>query len=501
MFHSRNNLRIRVGRSSRPLLVASSMLLALLVAPLTVAGAPGPPQDDLKTRRSHVMERLGPDAMAILWSAPPRVYSTDVDYEYRQESNLLYLTGIDQEDTILVLMPGNETRKEVLFVRETDARREHWNGHSLTSTEAAAASGIQTVMTMNQFEPFIAGIMSKRAGAASPTEYARYFQALSDGRAKLAVLLDPVSDLSAPPGPVTQFASKLRDRFFGFTVQDVSPILAELRQIKTAYEQDVLRRSVDISSEAHRAGMQAARAGKYEYEVEAAIEEVYLRNGAMSWGYPSIVGSGPNATILHYEKSSRKMEPGDLLLVDAAANYHGLTGDITRTYPIDGKFTREQRDIYEIVFAAQQAGEKAAKIGGQARDIQAACDEVLRAGLVRLGLVIDPAGTQFKIWATHGVTHWIGMDVHDVGVPRRPLEAGMAFTIEPGIYIREAALNDLPKTPENAAFIEKVRPMVAKYKSLGVRIEDSYLLTTSGLERLSKSVPRTIDEIEAFLKK
>jgi len=477
------------------------MFLALVMAPLIVNAAPGSEQEDLQARRGHVMERLGPDGMAILWSAPPRVYSTDVDYEYRQESNLLYLTGIDQEDTILVLMPGNETRKEILFVREADARREHWNGHSLTPAEAAAASGIQTVMTMNQFEPFIAAIMSKRAGAASPTEYARYFQALSDGKAKLAVLLDPVSDLSAPPGPVTQFATKLRDRFFGFTVQDVAPILAELRQVKSAYEEDVLRRSVEISSEAHRAGMRAARAGKYEYEVEAAIEEVYLRNGAMSWGYPSIVGSGPNATILHYEKSSRKMEPGDLLLVDAAANYHGLTGDITRTYPVDGKFTPVQRDIYDIVYAAQQAGEKAAKIGGQARDIQAACDEVLRAGLVRLGLVTDPTGTQFKIWATHGVTHWIGMDVHDVGVPRRPLAAGMAFTIEPGIYIREAALNDLPKTPENAAFIEKVKPMVAKYKNLGVRIEDSYLLTSAGLERLSKSVPRTADEIETFLKK
>jgi Xaa-Pro aminopeptidase len=477
------------------------MVLALVIAPLAVNGAPGSQQEDLQARRGHVMERLGPDGMAILWSAPPRVYSTDVDYEYRQESNLLYLTGIDQQDTILVLMPGNETRKEILFVREADARREHWNGHSLTPAEASAASGIQTVMTMNQFEPFIASIMSKRAGAASPTEYARYFQALSDGRAKLAVLLDPVSDLSAPPGPVTQFATKLRDRFFGFTVQDVAPILAELRQVKSAYEQDVLRRSVEISSEAHRAGMRAAHAGKYEYEVEAAIEEVYLRNGAMSWGYPSIVGSGPNATILHYEKSSRKMEPGDLLLVDAAANYQGLTGDITRTYPVDGTFTPVQRDIYDIVYAAQQAGEKAAKIGGQARDIQAACDEVLRAGLMRLGLVTDPAGMQFKIWATHGVTHWIGMDVHDVGVPRRPLAAGMAFTIEPGIYIREAALNDLPKTPENAAFIEKVKPMVAKYKNLGVRIEDSYLLTSAGLERLSKSVPRTIDEIETFLKK
>jgi Xaa-Pro aminopeptidase len=501
MFHSRNNLRIRLGRSLRPTHVVSSVLLALLIAPLTVNGAAGSQQEDLKTRRGHVIERLGPDGMAILWSAPPKVYSTDVDYEYRQESNLLYLTGIDQEDTILVLMPGNETRKEILFVREADPRREHWNGHSLTPAEASAASGIQTVMTMNQFEPFIAGIMSKRAAAASPTEYAHYFEALSAGRAKLAVLLDPVSDLSAPAGPVTQFAAKLRDRFFGFTVQDVAPILAELRQIKSGYEQDVLRRSVEISSDAHRAGMRAAHAGKYEYEVEAAIEEVYLRNGAMSWGYPSIVGSGPNATILHYEKSSRKMEPGDLLLVDAAANYQGLTGDITRTYPIDGKFTPVQRDIYEIVYAAQQAGEKAAKIGGQARDIQAACDDVLRAGLVRLGLVTDPSSMQFKIWATHGVTHWIGMDVHDVGVPRRPLAAGMAFTIEPGIYIREAALNDLPKTPENAAFIDKVKPMVAKYKNIGVRIEDSYLLTSTGLERLSKSVPRTIDEIETFLKK
>lgn len=500
MFHSRNNLRIAGSRVRQR--AALSVLLSLLLLPLAAAGeSSGSLQDDLKARRGHALERLGPDGMAILWSAPPKVYSTDVNYEYRQESNLLYLTGIDQEDTILVLMPGNETRKEILFVREADTRREHWNGHSLTPAEASAASGIQTVLTLNQFEPFVAGILSKRAASGSPTEYTRYFQALSDGRAKLAVLLDPVFDLAAPAGQTAQFAAKLRDRFFGFTVQDVSPILAELRQIKTTYEQDVLRRSVEISSDAHRAGMRAARAGKYEYEVEAAIEEVYLRNGAMSWGYPSIVGSGPNATILHYEKSSRRMEPGDLLLVDAAANYQGLTGDITRTYPVDGTFLREQRDIYDLVFAAQQAGEKAAKIGGQARDIQAACDEVLRAGLVRLGLVTDPAGMQFKIWATHGVTHWIGMDVHDVGVPRRPLDAGMAFTIEPGIYIREAALSDLPKTPENAAFIEKVRPMVAKYKNLGVRIEDSYLLTSAGLQRLSKSVPRTIDEIEAFLKK
>ena len=478
---------------------AAALFLAAALLPAAPVAA-GPLQDDLNARRVRAAERLGPDTIAIFWSAPPRVYSTDVNYEYRQESNLLYLTGIDQEDTTLVLMPGNETRKEILFVRDADPRREHWNGHSLTPAEASAASGIQTVMTVSQFDPFIAAVFSKRAAAASPTEYARFVQALTEARAKLALLLDPVSDLSAPPGPVTQFASRLRDRFFGFAVQDATPILADLRQLKTPYEQDVLRKSVEISSDAHRAGMRAARPGRYEYEVEAAIEEVYLRNGAMSWGYPSIVGSGPNATILHYGKSARRMESGDLLLVDAAANYQGLTGDITRTYPVNGTFTKEQRGLYEIVFAAQQAGEKAAKAGAQPRDIQAACDGVLRAGLVRLGLVTDPSGTQFKIWSTHGVTHWIGLDVHDVGI-RRPLDAGMAFTIEPGIYVREAALNDLPKTPENAAFIERIRPVVAKYKDLGVRIEDSYLLTSAGLDRLSKSVPRTIDEIEQFMKR
>jgi Xaa-Pro aminopeptidase len=481
-------------RISLPLALCA--LICLVVPRLTTAG---PLQDDLKGRRARLSERLGPDAVAIFWSAPERVFSTDVNYEYRQDSNLLYLTGIDQQDTILVMVPGSEGTKEFLFVREADARREHWNGHSLTPAEASAESGIASVLTASQFEPFITAIFSRRTNATT-TDFSRFFQALSENRGKLAVLSDFQTDLASPPGRPAQFAETLRQRFFGFSVEDAGPTLAQLRQIKTPYEQTVLRKSVAISSDAHRAGMRAAAPGKYEYEVEAEIEAVYLRNGAMSWGYPSIVGSGPNATILHYQKSSRKMEPGDLLLVDAAGNYQGLTGDITRTYPVSGTFSKEQRDIYDIVFAAQQAGEKAAKAGGQARDIQKACDEVLRAGLVRLGLVTDATGTQFKTWATHGVSHWIGMDVHDVGVPR-PLAPGMAFTIEPGIYIREVALDDLPKTPANLAFVEKVRPLVQKYKNIGVRIEDSYLLTDSGLERLSAGVPRTIDEIEQLLKR
>jgi Xaa-Pro aminopeptidase len=477
--------------------VRSWLLLLCLIIPALAAA--GPLQEDVKARRGRVMQRLGPDAVAIFWSAPERVFSTDVNYEYRQESNLLYLTAVDQEDTILVLIPGGEGTKEILFVREADARREHWNGHSLTPAEASAQSGVTTVLTMSQFEPFITALLSRR-GSAAIGDFTRFFQALAENRARLAVLSEFPTDFSAPPSRAAQFAAKLRERFFGFSMQDASPVLAEMRQIKTPYEQDILRKSVTISNEAHRAGMRAAAPGKYEYQVEAAIEEVYLRSGAMSWGYPSIVGSGPNATILHYQKSLRKMEPGDLLLVDAAANYQGLTGDITRTYPVSGTYSREQRDIYEIVFASQQAGEKAAKAGSQAREIQAACDEVLRAGLVRIGLVTEATGTQFKTWATHGVSHWIGMDVHDVSIPR-PLAPGMAFTIEPGIYIREAALEDLPKTPANRAFAEKVRPLVEKYKNIGVRIEDSYLLTDTGLERLSAGVPRTLDEVEQFLKR
>jgi Xaa-Pro aminopeptidase len=348
-----------------------ALVLALNVcAPLAVAG--GPLQDDLRARRERAMEKLGPDTLAIFWSAPLRVYSHDVEYEYRQDSSLLYLTGIDQEDTTLVLMPGNESRREILFIREADPRREHWNGHTLTPAEATAQSGIQTVMFARDFEPFIAAVLSKRPMGGGPNEYQRFFQALSDARARLALMLEPQTSLSTPTGPATQFAARLRDRFFGFSVMDATPIVYQLRQIKTPYEQDVLRKSVAISSDAHRAGMKAAAPGKYEYEVEAAIEEVYLRNGAMSWGYPSIVGSGPNATILHYHKSNRKMEAGDLLLVDAAANYQGYTGDITRTYPVSGRFTRLHRDIYDIVLAAQDAGMRAARVGNSPSDIQAA---------------------------------------------------------------------------------------------------------------------------------
>jgi Xaa-Pro aminopeptidase len=458
---------------------------------LVSAAAPAGPlqelRDDLKGRRARLMERLGAESLLIVWGVP-------------NNENLYYLTGVTQDDSILVLMPGNAKRKEFLFVRGFDARREHRSGHSLTAKEATDLTGIETVLTLEQFEPFVSSVFGQRpfGPGTEAEEFATFFKALDENRARLALVLGRRT-LSGPTTPPQDFAARLRERFDGFTMRDATDAINALRQIKTAYEQHILRRSLQISSEAHMAGMRAAGPTRYEYEVESAIEAVYLKNGAMRPGYDSIVGSGPNATILHYGESSRPMEAGDLILVDAAGSYQGYTGDITRTYPVDGSFSREQRDIYEIVLAAQEAAIKVAKPGNKTGDIRNACAEVIRAGLFRLGLLTDATGDQYRIWYTHGPTHWLGLNVHDVGATD-VLAPGMAFVIEPGIYIREQALDALPKTPENLAFIEKVRPAVKKYLNIGVRIEDSFLLTESGLERLSATVPRTIDEIESFMR-
>ena len=282
----------------------------------------------------------------------------------------------------------------------------------------------------------------------------------------------------------------------GLSVVDATDVVWNLRQVKTPYERAALQRSTDVSADAHRAAMRATKPERFEYEVEAALEKVYLDRGALS-GLPSIVGSGPNATILHYSRS-RRMEAGKLLLIDAAATYGGMTGDITRTWPVSGKYSKIQPEIWCLVLAAQDAAMQAAarEIGrarregrrgsGQGRPAEARPDHRRRV-------------EQFRTWYTHGICHWIGLDVHDVGDYRRPLEPGMAFVIEPGLYIREEALDALEDTPENPAFKEKVKPVLAKYRDIGVRVEDSFLLTETGLVRLSARVPRTLEEIEALM--
>jgi Xaa-Pro aminopeptidase len=463
-------------------------------------------RDDLKARRARLMATLTDGTIGILWSAPKRVYSRDVDYEYRQDSDLLYLTGVTQPDTILVLVPGSRTRKEFLFISPADARREHWEGHLLTPAEAKAQTGIDHVFTTTEFEDFLLSMFSRRAYGLAPgagredDDHEAFFRALDQGTGQLALRLESPPRLNAPLSDEYAFASLARERFIGASIVNLAPAVHALRQVKTPYEQNLLRQSVDISAEAHIAGMKATRPERYEYEVEAAIEQVYLTRGAMSPGYPSIVGSGPNASTLHYSASSRQMREGDLLLVDAAANYRGQTGDITRTYPVGGRFTPAQREIYELVLAAQDAAMKAARVGNRTADIERASEEVIKAGLLKLGLITDASGPQFRTWYTHGICHWIGMDVHDVGDYRRPLAPGMAFVIEPGLYIRREALEQLPDTPENRAFRQKVAPAVERYQGVGVRIEDSFLLTDTELVRLSAKAPRTLKEIEDLVR-
>jgi Xaa-Pro aminopeptidase len=246
--------------------------------------------------------------------------------------------------------------------------------------------------------------------------------------------------------------------------------------------------------------MRSARPGAFEYEVKAAIEAVFRGRGAVSWSYPSIVGSGPNATVLHYPGSDRQMQAGELLLVDAAANYQYMSGDITRTYPVSGVFSPLHKDVYQIVLQAQDEGIAAAAKGASLQAIHDRTVDVVKAGLLKLGLITDTQGDQYRMWYTHGSSHYIGVDVHDVGDRTRPVVPGMAFTIEPGIYIRQSALDALPPTPENAALIARIGPAVKKYQDIGVRIEDSFLMEETGLRRLSAAVPRTVDEIEALMR-
>ncbi|HKT80772.1 MAG TPA: aminopeptidase P N-terminal domain-containing protein [Vicinamibacterales bacterium] len=455
--------------------------------------------DDLTARRARVMERLGPNAMLVLKSAPVRNYSLDVDYEYRQDSNFYYLTGITQPGTTLVLMPGNTTRREILFISPRDPVQEHWTGHVITREDAIARTGIQTVLTSPQFEPFLQAMLTRQAsGGVSAADAKAFFDALAANRAVVALALEPPT-LNDPPGPAMAFANQLRNRFVGFQIADLTPILSDLRIVKTPYERTLLIRSGVVSSAAQMVGMQTANAGAYEYQVKAAIEAAQRSAGAESWAYPSIVGSGPNATILHYSGSDRQMQTGDLLLVDAGASVQYAATDVTRTYPVSGTFTAAQRDIYSIVLRAQEEAAKIVAPGVLSNQIHTRTVEIIKEGLLALGLITDARGEQYRMWYTHGATHYIGIDVHDVGDRNHPLQVGMAFTIEPGIYIRQTVLDELPRTPENLALIQRIQPAVTKYNNIGVRIEDSFLLEADGLKNLSASVPKTIEGIEQFL--
>jgi Xaa-Pro aminopeptidase len=515
-------------------------LLALALCAAALAGrgyaadagtwkvAPPPPESwqhdrvtDLTARRKAVMDRIGQHAILILYAAEARNYAGDVDWPFRQENDFFYLTGLKQTGATLVLVPGAASMKEVLFLPPSNPRQEIWTGHLITPPEAREISGIQQVWGTAQLDDLLTTLIPRARGVLSPgshgagrgwhsttppahPEWSAEFKvpiaSITNGEAQLYMVL-PERPESAEHRREQEFAAKLASIGPGVSIKDVTSIFDELRRVKSQREIDILKHALDITAEAFQRAYAVAVPGTWEYEIQAQFEFTFLRRNG-HWGYPCIVGSGVNATTLHYETNQDQMKDGDLLLMDDAAEFDGYSVDVTRTIPVNGRYTREQADIYRLVWEAQKAGIAMARPGhapsGTKDSIQGAANEVFKQGLYKLGLITDPVSDQqLRVWFTHGISHGIGLNVHDPG--GRELQPGMVVTVEPGLYFRPDALDNLPKTPENEKFIEAVRPVFEKYKGIGVRIEDDVLVTTGEPQVLSAAIPSRLEDVEASI--
>ncbi|HEY3204922.1 MAG TPA: aminopeptidase P N-terminal domain-containing protein [Thermoanaerobaculia bacterium] len=459
----------------------------MLVAVLILAAAPAlcldyppliPDPAAFKARREKFMAQLPPKSIAILRSAPLRTMSNDVEYLYRQDSDFYYLTGIAEEDVTAVFRPGAPDGKHyILFLQPRDLRREAWQGVRVGPEEAVVAYGADAAYASKDFNAKLAEFDAnthKRSGYLIGME--RLY--LSDGADET-------------------WAGKFRKDYEQMRASDEGPpavvdarsLIHEMRLIKDEEDLRFLRRAAEISARGHMLAMQGAAPGKWEFEVQTALDGYCYSNGARRMAYPSIAGSGPNSCVLHYDRSGRQMKDGELLLNDSGAEYGEYATDITRTYPVNGRFSPEQRAIYEVVLSAQKEAMALVKPGIAHDEIEKKAAQVQAEGLVKLGLLSgDPAqlvkSFAHRRFTLHGVSHWVGLDVHDVGAyggsgKSRVLAPGMVFTIEPGIYI-----------PANS---ERVDP---KWWNIGVRIEDTVLVTKDGFECLSCAAPREVADVE-----
>lgn len=485
---------------------------------------------ELADRRARVAGKIGQNSMLVLFSAEPRVYANDVEYEYRQENNLYYLTNLNQKGATLVLMPGNTLLPEILFLPRRDPAAETWTGHMYSPEEARQRSGIREIWEAGEFEPFMRALRARQAyrpkpeamlmsnantgstqpattPAASvntqrqtaPNGFESLFAAMAKGDATLFLLIPTAREENSREYRQEQnFVTQWARAWAGFNVRNAWPIFSDLRVRKSQMELQLLQHAIDISIEAHMRAQAIAARVQWEYEVESEVAYTYKRRNADHWGYPSIVGCGPNATTLHYIESQSKVNPSELLLMDVGAEYGHYSADITRTFPVNGKFSPAQAQIYQIVYDAQEAVARATRPGASLQDIHRAATEVVKDGLLKLGLITDRNSEQHRIWFMHGTGHWLGMNVHDVGGATK-FEPGMVFTNEPGIYIRLDALDNLPKMDNPEKFIAAVRPAFEKYKGIGVRIEDDMLVTADGYKWMTGALPRSIADIEAFI--
>ena len=472
---------------------------------------------ELASRRTRVGQAIGEKGILILFSTEPRVYANDVDYEYRQENNLYYLTNLKQKGATLVLTPGNATFPAILFLPRRDPRAETWTGHMYSPEEASQVSGIKEIWEASEFEPFMRALRNRQPYRPKPEKillssssasgenaipnslgFDKVFAAALDNNGEIYLLVPGAGD-SMEYRQEQLFASEWSKSASGYSIKNVTPIFAELRLRKSALELALLQHAIDITTEAHERAWVAAAEAKWEYEVDAQVAYTFKLRNADHWGYPSIVGCGPNATTLHYEESQGQVKPGELLLMDVGAEYEHYSADVTRTFPVNGKFSPAQAEIYQVVYDAQEAAGLASRPGARISDVHRASQQVIKDGLFKLGLITDKNSEQYRIWFMHGTSHWLGMNVHDVGNYAEKLEPGMVFTNEPGIYVRPDALDNLPKTAENEKFIAAVRPAFEKYKGIGVRIEDDLLITSNGVKWMTEALPRKMSEIEDFI--
>ncbi len=424
-------------------------------------------------RRQMYLDALGPDAVAIVYSLPERLRNGDSHYQFRQHSDVVYLTGFAEPDTTVVLRPGADSEKVVMFVRPRDPELETWNGRR------AGLDGAK-----------------ERYGADAAYPAAELDQRLMDLVANCEELhyalgLDPDMDLRVAGVLARLRKTEKRGKRPPRAVVDPRAALHELRLRKSPDELAILRKAAAISSEAHIAAMRAGRPGTFEYELEATVNYTFRRHGGIGPGYNTIVGAGENATILHYVENRCALADGDLVLIDAGCEYDHYTADITRTWPTSGRFTAPQREVYDLVLDVQQAAVASVRPGLTLDDIHQQCVRRLTEGMIDLGLLEGPVDARvedlaYKKFYMHGTSHWLGMDVHDVGAytrggKARPLEPGMVITVEPGLYIA----TDAPGAPD-------------RLRGIGVRIEDDVLVTVDGHENLTAACPKTVADLEAI---
>ena len=429
-------------------------------------------ENDLFARhRAALMERMG-EGVAILPAAPIRRRNRDVDYLYRPDSDFYYLTGFDEPQAVCLLIPGRPEGQYVLFVRPRDPDQEVWTGRRAGLEGARAQFAADEAHLVEEIDQILPTYLEN-------TERLYYTFGKDETFDRRVVKW-----LNAVRSKARQGIRAPR------MIVDVDELLHEMRLVKGVEEIAALERAAAITADAHIRAMAATQPGRFEYEIRAELEYVFQRSGAHSPGYPSIVASGPNACTLHYVDNDRQMAAGDLLLVDAAAEYGYYTADVTRTWPVSGQYTGPQRDCYEIVLAAQAAAIAQVQAGHRWDAPHNAAVAVLAQGMLDLGLLSGTLAEvvekeAYRRFYMHRTGHWLGMDVHDVGDYKngdewRELAPGMVLTVEPGLYIAAA---------------EGVDP---RFHNIGIRIEDDCLVTADGGPRvLTAAGPKTVAEVEA----